>query len=273
MTEHPTSMELARTIRLTALDLCFSKRASHIGGAYSVADILAVLYGEILDIDSERPEAPERDRLFYSKGHACTALYAVLEARGFFHDLDLRADFTRDGAYFTSHVNHRLPGVELSTGSLGHALGVSCGVALAAKRKKLTCTVFTILSDGELNEGSNWEAILFAPQHRLDNLVAIVDYNKIQSFGRTDEVLSLEPLEDKFRAFNWQVDSIDGHDHEQIRATLAHARESRDGQAKVIIAHTVKGKGVSFMEDRLAWHYKSPNEAEYLAAKFELEKN
>ena len=196
----------------------------------------------------------------------------MLQLRGFAPQADLVAEFTRDGSYYTSHANHRIPGVELSTGSLGHALGVACGVALAGKRKERTYTVFAVLSDGELDEGSNWEAFLFAPQHRLDNLTVIVDYNKIQSFGRTDEVLSLDPLADKFSAFNWQVTEINGHDHGQILSALAAARADRKGRPKIVIAHTVKGKGVSFMEDRLAWRYKSPTEA-VLAAKAELEGN
>ena len=195
----------SKQIRLRVLDLCNRKRTSHIGGAFSVADILAVLYGGLLNIVPDRPEDSSRDRLFYSKGHACTALYAALELRGFFKGHDLLKEFTENGSYFTSHINHRLPGVELSTGSLGHALGVACGSALACKRRKLANSVLAVLSDGELDEGSNWEAILFASHNQLDNLVAIVDYNKIQSFGSVKEVMNLEPLAEKFHAFNWEV--------------------------------------------------------------------
>jgi transketolase len=242
-----TSVDLASKIRQLVLRLCYEKKASHIGGAFSIADVLAVLYSDILKVDPDDPADPNRDRLFYSKGHACTALYAALQHKGFFKELDLLANFTADGSYFTSHVNHKLPGVELSTGSLGHALGVACGVALAAKRKAQAHGVFAILSDGELDEGSNWEAFLFAPNYKLDNLVAIVDYNKIQSFGRVEEVLSLEPLAQKFQAFNWEVMEVDGHDHQALRIALRDAREDRNGKPKVLIAHKVKGKGVSFM--------------------------
>ena len=268
--EYSLSEKLAKTIRLRSLELCFQKRTSHIGGAFSVSDIIAVLYQNILNIFPDQPNHPERDRLFYSKGHACTALYAALEAKGFFQKIDLLKEFTRDGSHFTSHINHHLPGVELSTGSLGHALGVSCGVALASQRQKKTFSVFTIVSDGELDEGSNWEAILFAPQHKLDNLILIVDYNKIQSFGKTDEVLSLDPLGEKFKAFNWRVYEVDGHSHHQISEILSKIKADRSGLPKVVIAHTVKGKGVDFMENKLSWHYKSPSEQEYERARKQI---
>jgi transketolase len=208
-----SSIQLAKQIRLSILKLCFEKKASHAGGALSITDILAVLYSDILNVDPKNPGNPERDRLFYSKGHACTALYAALQAKGFFPDLDLFRDFTADGSYFTSHVNHKIPGVEFSTGSLGHALGVACGVGIANKTKYPQQRIITILSDGELNEGSNWEAILFAPHHKLDQLTLIVDYNKIQSFGRVEDILNLEPLADKLKSFNWDVSEMDGHDH------------------------------------------------------------
>ncbi|TKC91822.1 transketolase [Trinickia terrae] len=264
------SASFANAMRLRALELCHLKRTSHIGGAFSAADILAVLYNEVLDIAPETAHSPTRDRLFYSKGHACTALYAALELRGFFEPHELSEGFTADGSYFTSHINHRIPGVELSTGSLGHALGVSCGVALAGLRRNIPYTVFTILSDGELDEGSNWEAILFAAHQKLDNLVAIVDYNKIQSFGSVAQVMNLEPLADKFRAFNWIVHEVDGHDIEALSKTLAAAKADRSGAPKCIVGHTVKGKGVSFMEQELAWHYRSPGSEDYEKARIEL---
>ena len=263
--------EFAKRTRLLALELCFRKHASHIGGAFSVADILAVLYGEVMALDTANAQAPNRDRLFYSKGHACTALYAALELRGFFAPGTVLREFTKDGSYFTSHVNHHVPGVELSTGSLGHALGVACGSALAAKRANHGHRIFTILSDGELDEGSNWEAILFAAHNHLDNLTAIVDYNKIQSFGTVAEVMNLEPLAEKFKAFNWRTVEVDGHSLPELKAALAAEGSPRNGQPKCVIAHTTKGKGVSFMENLLAWHYKSPNESEYYAARAELE--
>jgi len=271
MTSNGT-IQFAKEIRLIALQLCFEKKASHLGGAFSIADILAELYGNFLAFNADNPADKSRDRLFYSKGHACTALYAALHLKGFFKQLNLFEDFTANGSYFTSHVNHNLPGVELSTGSLGHALGVSCGVAIAAKRRKMDNTVVTILSDGELDEGSNWEAILFAQHHRLDNLIVIVDYNKIQSFGTVEQVMALEPLAKKFDAFNWDVVELDGHDHMQIQSVLQSVKLKKNGRPKMLIAHTVKGKGVSFMENKLAWHYKSPSEADYQLARIELER-
>lgn len=261
----------AKQVRLRVLDLCNRKRTSHIGGAFSVTDILAVLYGGILDVSPDAPDSPERDRLFYSKGHASTALYAMLELRGFFSGRDLLSEFTENGSYFTSHINHRLPGVELSTGSLGHALGVACGSALAGKRRGQQRSVFVVLSDGELDEGSNWEAILFAAHNRLDNLIAVIDYNKIQSFGTVREVMNLEPLADKFRAFNWEVEEVDGHAVAALQNVFQRFKTSRSGHPKCVIAHTIKGKGVSFMENNLAWHYRSPSDADVLRAREELE--
>lgn len=262
---------LANNVRKSVLELCHKKKASHIGGAYSVADVLAVLYDGVMNVRSDNPEWSDRDRLFYSKGHACTALYAVLNEKGFFKDLDLFNDYTSNGSYFTSHVNHKLPGVELSTGSLGHALGVACGVALAAKRQNKGYHIYTIVSDGELDEGSNWEAILFAPHNKLDNMTLVVDYNKIQSFGRIEDVLALDPLKDKFAAFHWNVIEIDGHDHQAIKEAFDTSFDNK--KPKVIIAHTVKGKGVSFMENELLWHYRSPSDDDYVKALAELEMN
>jgi len=262
----------AKEIRLLALELCYTKRSSHLGGSFSIAELLAVLYRKILTISPETISAPERDRLYYSKGHACMALYAALALRGFFERQQLLENFTENGSPFTSHVTHHLPGVELSTGSLGHALGVSCGSAIASKRLGGSNTIVTLVSDGELDEGSNWEAILFAAHQRLDNLICIVDYNKIQSFGSVSEVTTLEPLVDKFRAFNWSVDVIDGHSVFSIYETLDRLKAERLGRPKCVIAHTVKGKGVSFMENKLEWHYRSPSKEEFLKARSELEK-
>jgi transketolase len=207
----------AQSIRVLSLQLCYFNRTSHIGGAFSVADILAVLYGSILNISNATVTDLKRDRLFYSKGHSCTSLYAALEIKGFFKGIDLAKEFLRNGSYFTSHVNHKISGIELSTGSLGHALGVACGSALASKKKGINYDVFAILSDGELDEGSNWEAILFAAHNHLDNLVLIIDYNKIQSFGRIEDVIALEPLAKKFDSFNWDVSEVNGHDIFQLK--------------------------------------------------------
>ncbi|HPI41071.1 MAG TPA: transketolase [Pseudobdellovibrionaceae bacterium] len=252
--------DIAKKIRIRCLELCYKHKASHLGGAFSVADIITVLYFQYLNVDPSNPKFENRDRLFYSKGHACTSLYATLELKGFFKDLI--ENYTSNGSPITSHVSHKVPGIELSTGSLGHALPVSVGVALAGKHKKSSWRVLTIVSDGELDEGSNWESILFAPQKKLDNLTLIVDYNKIQSFGHTKDVIDLDPLGDKFKSFGWSVYEINGHDHFEIKKTLLELDSNTTQKPKVIIAHTIKGKGVSFMEGQLAWHYKSPNATE-----------
>jgi transketolase len=229
-----------------------------------MADILAVLYGDVLRVDAARPTWPERDRLVVSKGHGAAAVYAVLAERGFLPVSEL-GDYCREGSFLTGHINHDVPGVDFSTGSLGHGLPVACGLALGAKRSGSAWRTFAILSDGELDEGSNWEAALFASHHGLDNLTAIVDYNRIQSFGRVSEVLELEPLADKWRAFRWGVTEVDGHDHAQIQRVL-RALPLDVGRPSLVLAHTVKGKGVAFMEDDLLWHYRSPSTEELSAA-------
>jgi transketolase len=263
VSDRDTTIQLARTIRADALRMVHRANSSHIGTCLSMADLLAVLYGRVLRLDPARPDWPDRDRFILSKGHGAAILYAALAERGFFPRKWLDS-FFGDGSVLAGHItSHGVPGVEVSTGSLGHGLPIGCGMALAGKRENHSYRTFVLLSDGELDEGSNWEAILFAPQHQLDNLVAIVDYNKIQSFGSVKEVLDLEPLTEKWRAFRWAVETIDGHDHQQIEAALARV-PFEAGKPSVIIAHTIKGKGVSFMENQLAWHYKSPN-AEQLA--------
>lgn len=257
----------AASIRAHAMRMVHAANASHIGGAHSMSDILAVLYAGVLRVRPEEPAWTERDRLILSKGHCCSALYATLALRGFFPEEELKT-FGQDGSRLMTHISHHIPGVEFSTGSLGHGLPFGCGKALAAKRQGRDHRVFVILSDGELDEGSNWEAILFAPQHRLDNLVVIVDYNKIQSLGSVAEVLELEPLADKFRSFRWAVREVDGHDHAALREVFAGV-PLQSGRPTCVIAHTTKGKGVAFMENELRWHYKSPS-AEQLAEALEL---
>ena len=263
------SVKLATAIRAHALRMVHRANASHIGSCLSIADLLAVLYGAVLRVDALRPDWPDRDRLILSKGHAAAALDAVLAESGFFPTAWL-AEYCCDGAKLGGHVSrHGVPGVEISTGSLGHGLPVGCGMALAGKRMGQPYRVFALLSDGELDEGSNWESILFAPHHGLDNLVVLVDYNQIQSFGSVKEVLDLEPLAAKWRACRWAVREIDGHNHEQIR-TACQDLPFEPGKPSVIIAHTVKGKGVSFMENQLAWHYRSPNQEQLAQALAEL---
>lgn len=259
--EVPHDLErFAAAIRAEAVRMVTRARASHVGGALSMADILAVLYGGVLRVRPEEPGWPCRDRLLLSKGHSCTALYAALALRGFFPPEELET-YGRDGSRLMAHVSHHVPGVEFSTGSLGHGLGFGIGKALAARREGLPWRTFVILSDGELDEGSNWEAFLLAPQHRLDNLVAIIDYNKIQSLGHVADVADLDPLAEKLRSFRWSVREVDGHCVADLHRELV-AVPWEPGKPSCLVAHTVKGRGVSFMADQLAWHYKSPDAAQ-----------
>jgi transketolase len=244
-------------------------KASHIGSCLSVCDVLACLYGGWLRVNPEQPEEATRDIFILSKGHAAAAIYATLALRGFFPLAELE-NYCSDGAILSGHATHsQVPGVEISTGSLGHGLSFALGFALAAKRAGMDKRVVALLSDGECNEGSVWEAALLAPQLGLGNLIAIVDFNKIQSLGRVTEVIDLDPLGGKFEAFGWRVRELDGHDHGEISKALAYASELSD-QPCALICNTVKGKGVSFMEDKLLWHYRSPDDAELERALAEL---
>lgn len=263
------SATLAHRIRSHALRMTSSGGSSHIGSVLSIADILGVLYSGTLNVRPEEPQWPERDRFILSKGHAGAGVYAALAERGFFAVDRLDAHYS-DGSEFSGHVSHKgIPGVELSTGSLGHGLSVGAGMALAGKLDDATRRIFVLLSDGEMDEGSNWEAILFASHHRLDNLVAIVDYNKIQSLKSVEETLNLEPFADKWRAFGWEVREVDGHDHSQLNEAFSDL-PFREGAPSVIIAHTVKGKGITFMEHSVLWHYRSARGEEFDAAWSEL---
>lgn len=260
---------LARRIRLQALRMIDRARSSHLGSAFSMTELLAVLYTRILRLDPERPDWTDRDRFILSKGHACAPLYIVLAERGFFPASWLD-DFYLDGSHLAGHASHTgVPGVEVSTGSLGHGLPMACGMAIAGKHDRKSHRVFALLSDGECDEGSTWEAALFAPHHHLDNLIVIVDYNKIQSLGTVKEVLDLDPFAAKWRAFGWAVKEIDGHNIQQIDETLTSV-PFEPGKPSCVIAHTVKGKGVSFMEDKLLWHYRAPDKEEMARALAEL---
>jgi transketolase len=255
-----SASKLAHRIRRHVLQMTHRARSSHVGGGLSVADILAVLYGSVLRVDPPKPDWPGRDRLVFSKGHAAAALYATLAERGFFPVDDLTS-FYQDGSRLLGHVTKgAAPGVDCSTGSLGHGLSIACGMALAGKTAAERFRVFAVLSDGECDEGSTWEAALFAPHHRLDNLTVIVDYNKIQSLGHTKNVLDLDPLAAKWNDFGWGAVEVDGHN--QAALTSALTRPPTPGKPACIIAHTVKGKGVPFMEDSLLWHYRAPNDDE-----------
>ncbi len=263
------SIELSKRIRIETLQMVQRAGASHVGGALSMADLLAVLYSRVLRIRPADPSWKERDRFILSKGHSCTALYATLALVGFFPVEELQT-YGRDASRLMSHISHKVPGVEFSTGSLGHGLPFGCGKALAAERKGLDWKTFVMLSDGELDEGSNWEAILFAGHHKLRNLVVLVDYNKIQSLGGVEEVMGLHPLGEKFRAFRWDVCEIDGHDHGAILEALTKDPGGRTAPL-CVLAHTVKGAGVSYMEGQLLWHYKSPSLEQVATAVREIE--
>jgi len=250
--------ELGKEIRRISVQLAHDTNTSHTGGALSMADILSVLYSGTININPSDANNPDRDRFILSKGHCCASLYAVLALKGFFPIEDLMKGYGRDGSQFFTHVSHKLNGVELSTGSLGHGLSVATGMAFAAKRQKKSFKVYCLVGDGELNEGSNWEAIMFAAHNAIDNLCLIVDKNKIQALGDTKDVLCMDPLGDKFKAFLWNVIEIDGHDYSAIIKAFEDFKVYQ-GKPTVIIANTIKGKGVSYMENILKWHYSAPN--------------
>lgn len=261
--------KIARKIRKSVIEMKFISQSSHIGSALSCIDILAVIYFKILNLNKNNLKDQDRDRFILSKGHAVSALYAVLAEKGFFKKKVLN-NYCKNGSKLSGHpTKDCLPGIEVSTGSLGHGLPMGTGMALAGKGDKRKYRVFVLMSDGECDEGSNWEAALFASHHKLDNLVAIIDYNKFQAFGKTNEVLNLEPLKDKWVAFGWNVQEIDGHNFKEIEESLCSLMP---GKPNIIIANTIKGKGVSFMEGKLEWHYKSLSKEEYETALKELSK-
>lgn len=234
----------------------------------SSVDILSVLYAGGSNVHPDQVEAPERDVVIMSKGHAAAAAYAVLGHAGFF-PLEWLDEYCSDGGPLGGHVTKgRVPGVEISTGSLGHGLPFATGIALARSRQGNPGRVFVVMSDGECDEGSNWEAALLAGHHRLGSLTVLIDRNGIQSLAGTEQTVRLEPLADKWAAFGWSVHDVDGHDHEEIAEGLGRARD--EVQPTVLICRTVKGKGVSFMENQVVWHYRPPDEAELTAALSEL---
>lgn len=263
---------MTRDIRRLSLQMRHNSKSYHVGGDLSAADILAVLYTDVLRVKPANPSWPGRDRFVQSKGHNCAPLYAALALRKFFPMSWLKT-FYQNGGKLAGHVTHYgVPGLEASTGSLGHGLPIACGMAFGAKHDKLKHRVFVLMSDGEMDEGSNWEAILFAGHHKLDNLTVIVDYNKIQSLGHTKHVLDLDPLADKWYSFNWAVKEIDGHNVGEIAWSLS-ALPLQKSKPSVIIAHTIKGKGVSFYENTLASHYASPDDEQLKQALREINTN
>jgi transketolase len=260
--------ELARLVRADVVQMVHRARASHVGSSLSAVDILAVLYGSVLRHRPDDPSWPERDRFILSKGHAAAAGYAILARTGYFSP-DLLDTYCGNGSPLAGHLtaSPQAPGVEVSTGSLGHGLPIGVGMALHISRSASPARVFVVISDGECDEGSTWEAALLAAHHRLASLTVIVDNNRIQSFGRVEDVIRLEPLSDKWQSFGWQVTDVDGHDHAALRAAVT---APGDGRPLAVVAHTVKGRGVSFMEDDLAWHYRNPDDDQLAAALDEI---
>ena len=263
--------DLALVLRKKVLNMVYMAKASHIGSCYSSIDILAVLYGAVMKYSSDNPGLPSRDRFILSKGHAAAAVYAVLAETGFI-GRNVLGEYGKNGSLLMTHVNHKIAGVEFSTGSLGHGLGFGVGKALVAKLNGSSWRTYVLMSDGELDEGSNWEAFMFAAHHGLGNLIAIVDYNKLQSLATTQKTLGLEPLVDKFEAFGWLVKEVNGHDHNELVSALK-ATAPDNGKPLLVLAHTIKGKGVSFMENTVEWHYRSPDSNAYNLALLELEKS
>lgn len=251
-----TSEQLAWKICRHDVEMTHISGGSHIGAVLSVADIIAVLYADVLRCRPEEPKWEDRDRFVLSKGHAGAALYIALAERGFFPVEELRT-YYQNGSRLSGHVSHKVPGVDVSTGSLGHGIGVAVGMAIAAKQDGKQHRVFAVLGDGECNEGSVWEAAQAAANFRLDNLVVIVDHNHMQSLDFCERTLNSGALADKWRSFGWYVQELDGHDHGALRAALTH-REP--GRPTVIVAHTVKGHRIPFMERDILWHYRFPHE-------------
>ena len=265
-----TSEQLAWKIRRHGVEMTHISRGSHIAAILSVADIVAVLYNGVMNVDPEKPKMEKRDRFILSKGHAGAAVYAALAETGFFDIEELKTHYA-DGSRLSGHVSHKgVPGVEFSTGSLGHGLPVAAGMAYAAKMDNKTHKIFVICGDGECDEGSMWEAALMANHFELDNLILTIDYNKMQSLDFCENTLKLHSLADKWKAFGWNVIDIDGHNHDELKSAYNQAKEHK-GSPTVVIANTIKGKGISFMENDILWHYRTPQGEEYDAAVAELE--
>lgn len=261
--------DIANDIRIDIVKSVHAAGSGHPGGSLSCADIVTSLYFDVMNIDPKNPEMPGRDRFVLSKGHAAPALYAVLAERGFFPKEELLS-LRKMGSMFQGHPNmHKVPGVEMSTGSLGQGLSVAVGMALAAKMDDDAGRVYTLHGDGEIQEGMIWEAAMAAVHYKLDNLTAIVDWNGLQIDGRNDEVMTVAPIADKFAGFGWNTFECDGHDIEDISIALKQAKEIKD-RPTVIIAKTVKGKGVSFMENQAGWHGKAPDDEQFEQAMKEL---
>ncbi len=266
---HDLSLKAAQ-VRSLAMDAVFSAASGHIGGSLSVADILTVLYFHTMKVDPEAPQAPDRDRLVLSKGHTTPALYATLALKGYFPVEELKLFRSVEGHYSGHPDMVHVPGVDMSTGSLGQGISAAVGMALAGQMDGKDHRIYAVLGDGEVEEGQVWEAAMAAAKYHLDNLCAVVDVNGLQIDGKTADVMPSEPLDKKFEAFNWNVIQVDGHDIAAVAAAFEAAKKGK-GKPTVILARTVKGKGVSFMEGDAGWHGKAPNAEQYEKAHAELE--
>lgn len=268
MSSDVTTKDFATDIRISTLEMISQAGSSHVGSCLSMADIIACLYNDVMKFDPTAPNWEDRDRFILSKGHACAIVYAALAHKGFFEKSDLM-NYAQAGSSLMAHISHRVPGVEFSTGSLGHGLPFAAGKALGAKISGHKWQTFVVLGDGELDEGSNWEALLFASHHGLTNLTVIVDVNNLQSFTSTENTLSLAPLPEKLISFGAEVVEVDGHSTPELTQALKASKTAT--KPTVILAKTIKGKGVDYMEGLVEWHYKCPNPEQLAQAISQLE--
>ena len=255
--------------RLLGLDMVYHCASGHLGGSFSAMDILTVLYFDVMKVDPQNPTDPDRDRFVLSKGHCTPALYPILAQRGYFPEEDLNLFRSIDG-HLSGHAEmHHVKGVDMSTGSLGQGISAAVGMALAGKMDRKDYRVYAVLGDGEVEEGQVWEAFMSAAKYQLDNLCAVIDVNGLQIDGKTADVMPTEPLDQKLEAFGWHVIPVDGHDFAALEAAFAQAAQVK-GKPTMLLAKTVKGKGVSFMENQAGWHGKAPNAEQYEKARQEL---
>lgn len=261
---------LSYELRKNVIDMIVEGKGGHIGGDMSVMDILVELYFEQMNIGPENVDDPDRDRFVMSKGHSVEALYAVLAEKGFFSIEQVIKEFSKFGSKFIGHPNNKLPGIEMNSGSLGHGLPVCVGMALAGKMDERDYRVYTVMGDGELAEGSVWEGVMAAHQYKLDNLCAVVDRNRLQISGCTEDVMAHDSQEERWSAFGWHVISVNGNDYRELKAAFDEAKTVK-GAPTVIIANTVKGCGSSVMENKAGWHHKVPNAEEYAQIMKDLE--
>ena len=261
---------LSYDLRKNVIDMIVEGKGGHIGGDMSVMDILVELYFEQMNISPEKMDDPDRDRFVMSKGHSVEALYAVLAAKGFFPIEQVIKEFSKFGSKFIGHPNNKLPGIEMNSGSLGHGLPVCVGMALAGKMDERDYRVYTVMGDGELAEGSVWEGVMAAHQYKLDNLCAIVDRNRLQISGCTEDVMAHDSQEERWSSFGWHVISVNGNDYKELKAAFDEAKTVK-GAPTVIIANTTKGYGSSVMENKAGWHHKVPNAEEYAQIMRDLE--